>query len=86
MLQPSTCTCNLLLAECNANYQIVLSHVTGIDLSMGRLQKFLASRDINEAYEIGNILGKGAYSVVKTAKAKKTGEEVQHPHPSNNIE
>lgn len=41
-----------------------------------RLQKFLASRDIDDAYEIGGILGKGAYSVVKSAKAKKTNDEV----------
>lgn len=40
------------------------------------LQQFLASRDINETYDIGDVLGKGAYSVVKTARAKKTGEEV----------
>lgn len=42
-----------------------------------RLQKFLASRDIDDAYEIGGILGKGAYSVVKSAKAKKTNDEVR---------
>lgn len=41
-----------------------------------RLQKFLASRDIKQAYEIGAVLGKGAYSVVKAAKAKKNDEEV----------
>ena len=42
-----------------------------------RLQQFLTSRDINEAYEIGRVLGKGAYSVVKAARAKKTNEEVK---------
>lgn len=42
-----------------------------------RLQQYLASRDINEAYEIGKVLGKGAYSVVKSATGKKTGEEVR---------
>ncbi|CAM9405389.1 unnamed protein product [Ectocarpus sp. 6 AP-2014] len=41
-----------------------------------QLQKFLASRDIDDAYEIGGVLGKGAYSVVKSAKAKKTNDEV----------
>lgn len=42
-----------------------------------RLQKFLASRDIDDAYDIGEVLGKGAYSVVKAAKAKKTKDEVR---------
>lgn len=42
-----------------------------------RLQKFLASRDIDESYEIGDVLGRGAYSVVKAAKAKKTNDEVR---------
>lgn len=41
-----------------------------------RLQKFLASRDIDDAYDIGAVLGRGAYSVVKTAKSKKTNDEV----------
>ena len=41
-----------------------------------RLQKFLASRDIDEAYDIGRVLGRGAYSVVKAARAKKTNDEV----------
>ncbi|CAM9971946.1 unnamed protein product [Pylaiella littoralis] len=41
-----------------------------------QLQKFLASRDIDESYEIGDVLGRGAYSVVKAAKAKKTNDEV----------
>lgn len=42
-----------------------------------RLKKFLDSRDINDAYHIGDVLGRGAYSVVKAAKAKKTDEEVR---------
>lgn len=42
-----------------------------------RLQKFLASRDIDDAYDIGAVLGRGAYSVVKTAKSKKTNDEVR---------
>eukprot|EP00903_Cladosiphon_okamuranus_P008290 g7977.t1 len=41
-----------------------------------QLQKFLASRDIDDAYDIGAVLGRGAYSVVKTAKSKKTDDEV----------
>lgn len=41
-----------------------------------QLQKFLASRDIDEAYDIGRVLGRGAYSVVKAARAKKTNDEV----------
>ncbi|CAN0189555.1 unnamed protein product [Ascophyllum nodosum] len=51
------------------------SAINSIILAM-RLQQFLTSRDINEAYEIGRVLGKGAYSVVKAARAKKTNEEV----------
>lgn len=34
------------------------------------------SRDIDDAYDIGAVLGRGAYSVVKTAKSKKTNDEV----------
>lgn len=45
---------------------------------VNRLQKFLASRDIDDAYNIGAVLGRGAYSVVKTAKSKKTDDEVQY--------
>lgn len=48
-----------------------------IDTMRFRLQKFLTSRDIDDAYEIGGVLGRGAYSVVKTAKAKKTNDEVR---------
>ena len=36
----------------------------------------MASRDIDDAYDIGAVLGRGAYSVVKTAKSKKTSDEV----------
>lgn len=52
----------------------ILSLLHGL-LWWNRLQQFLATRDINEIYDIGDVLGRGAYSVVKTAKAKKTKEE-----------
>lgn len=48
----------------------------GLVVGNNRLQKFLASRDIKQAYDIGDVLGKGAYSVVKAARAKKNNEEV----------
>lgn len=41
-----------------------------------RLHKFLASRDIDDVYELGGVLGKGAYSVVKEGRAKKSNEQV----------
>ncbi|CAM9791560.1 unnamed protein product, partial [Discosporangium mesarthrocarpum] len=51
------------------------SAITSIIVTQ-RLQRFLSQRDIKDLYDIGPELGRGAYSVVRSARFKKTGEEV----------